>query len=133
MRLASPISKRGGYVKGVNARSLPIHGVAHGTPIQIGQWKGKIDITVAPLDDKKFFLGIDFLDAVKAHLVPYTDNLCIMETGQPCNVPMKRGIDEGNMLSALQLSKGPKRKEPTFLAIITVSYTHLTLPTKRIV
>jgi len=38
---------------------------------------------------------------VKAHLVPYTDTLCIMETGQPCNVPVKRGIDKSSMLSAL--------------------------------
>ena len=37
---------------------------------------------------------------------------------QPCNVPMKTGIDEGNMLSALQFSKGLKKKEPTFLATL---------------
>jgi len=49
--------KEGKYVKGVNARSLPIHGVARGTPIQIGQKKGKVDITVAPLNDKKFYLA----------------------------------------------------------------------------
>ena len=111
-------TKDGAYVKGVNAKSLPIHGVARGIPIQISQWKGKVDITVAPLDDKKFYLGIDFLDVVKAHLVPYTDTLCIMETGQPYNVPMKRGIDEGNMLSALQFSKGLKKKEPPFPATL---------------
>jgi len=67
----------------------------------IGQWKGKIDITAAPLDEKKFYLSINFLDVVKAHLIPYTDTLSIMETGQPCNVPVKRGIDESNMLSTL--------------------------------
>ena len=55
---------------------------------------------------------------MKAHLVPYTDTLCIMETEQPCNVPVKRGIYEGNMLSALQFSKGLKKKEPTFLATL---------------
>lgn len=38
-----------------NAKSLPIHGVARGTPIQIGQWKGKVNINVAPLDDKVLF------------------------------------------------------------------------------
>ena len=31
---------------------------------------------------------------------------------------MKRGIDEGNMLSALQFSKELKKKEPTFLATL---------------
>ena len=58
-------TKEKGYLKGVNARSLPIEGVAQDALIQIGQWKGKADITVAPLDDKKFYLGIDFLDTVK--------------------------------------------------------------------
>ena len=68
--VALSYTKVGGYVKGVNAKSLLIKGVARGTSIQIGQWKSKVDITVAPLDNKKFYLGINFLDAVKAHLVP---------------------------------------------------------------
>lgn len=68
----------------------------------------------------KFYLGIDFLDAVKVHLVRYTDTLCIMEMGQPCNVPVKRGIDEGNMLFALQFSKGIKKNESTFLATLKI-------------
>ena len=41
-----------------------------------------------------------------------------METEQPCNVPVKRSIDEGNTLSALQFSKGLKKKGPTFLATL---------------
>jgi len=49
-------TKEKGYVMGVNARSLPIEGVARGALIQIGQWKAKADVTIAPLDDKKFFI-----------------------------------------------------------------------------
>ena len=111
-------TKEKGYVKGVNAKSLPIEGVARGALVQIGQWKGKADITVAPLDDKKFYLGIDFLDTVKAFLVPYANTMCIMETGKPCVVPVKREINEQNMISALQLSKGVKKNEPTYLATL---------------
>jgi len=44
-------TKERGYVKGVNARSLPIEHIVRGALIQIGQWKGNADITVAPLDD----------------------------------------------------------------------------------
>ena len=40
-------TKEKGFVKGVNARSLPIEGVTRGALIQIGQWRGKADITVA--------------------------------------------------------------------------------------
>jgi len=111
-------TKEKGFVNGVNARSLPIEGVVRGALIQIDQWKGKADIIVAPLDDKKFYLGIDFLDTVKAFLMPHTNTMCIMETGQPCVVLVKREVNESKMLSALQVSKGFKRKEPTFLATL---------------
>jgi len=33
--------------------------------------KFKVDIIVAPLYNKKFYLGIDFLDMVKALLMPH--------------------------------------------------------------
>ena len=113
-------TKEKGFVNGVNARSLPIAGIARDAPIQIGQWKGKADITVAPLDDKKFYLGINFLDEVKAFLEPYTDTMCIMETGEPCVVPVKRELSEGQMLSTLQVSKGVRKNEPTFLATLKI-------------
>ena len=63
-------------------------------------------------------MGIDFLDTVKAFLVPYANTMCIMETGKPCVVPVKREINEQNMLSALQLSKGAKKNEPTYLTTL---------------
>jgi len=46
--------KEKGYVKGVNVKSLPIYGVARVarvTDIKIKPWRGKIDMTAAPLDD----------------------------------------------------------------------------------
>ena len=111
-------TKEKGFVKGANVRSLPIEGVARGTLIQIGQWRGKGDITVAPLDDKQFYFGIDFLSMVKALLVSHTNTMYIMKKGKPCVVPMKREIDENKMLSALQFTKEIKRKEPTFLTTL---------------
>jgi len=50
-------TKEKGFAKGVNVRSLPIEGVTQGAFIQIGQWKGKANSIIAPLDDKKFYLG----------------------------------------------------------------------------
>jgi len=63
-------------------------------------------------------MGINFLDMVKAFLVPYTNTMCIMEKGKPCIVPLKREIGEDKMLFALQLTKGTKKKEPTILATL---------------
>ncbi|XP_048231260.1 uncharacterized protein LOC125370291 [Ricinus communis] len=115
-----PYKKEKGFIKGVNAKRLPIIGVARGTNIRIGQWQGKVDITIAPIDDQRFYLSMDFLDMVKAFLVPYANTMCIMENGQPCVVPIKRELSQDKMVSAIQLSKGVKRKEPTFLATLKV-------------
>jgi len=70
------------------------------------------------LDDKKFYLGIDFLDMVKAFLMHYANTMCIMEKGQPFVFLVKREIDEGKMLSALQLTEGIKKKDRIFLAAL---------------
>jgi len=84
-----PYKKERGYVKGVNAKSLPIHGITRGTDIRIGPWNCKIDITVTPLDDQKFYLGMDFLDKARAFIVPYASTLFIMADGQAHAIPMK--------------------------------------------
>ena len=84
-----PYQKERGYVKGVNAKSLPIHGVARGVDIRVGPWRAKIDITVAPLDDRKFYLGMDFLDKARAFIVPYPSILFIMADGQAHEILMR--------------------------------------------
>jgi len=69
-KIRLPYKKEKGYVKGVNAKNLPIHGVAHDVGIQIRPWKDKVDITIGPFDDRKFYLGMDFLDKAKAFIIP---------------------------------------------------------------
>ena len=96
-----PHKKERGYVKGVNAKSLPIHGVARGADIQIGPRKGKIDITVAPLDDQKFYLGMDFLDKARAFIVPYASTLFITTNGQVHAIPMRWDVGKERILPAL--------------------------------
>jgi len=81
--------KERGYVKGVNIKSLPIHGIARGNDIQIGPWRGKADITVVSLDDRKFNLGMDILGRAKAFIVPYACTLFIAADGQAPAIPMR--------------------------------------------
>jgi len=57
-------------------------------------------ISMLLLSMKKFYLGINYLNTVKALWMPCTNTVCIIETGQPCVVPMKREINEGKMFSA---------------------------------
>jgi len=63
-------------------------------------------------------LCIDFLNKVKAFLVPYTNTMCIIEKGQPCVVYVKREIDEDKILFAIQFSNEIKKKELTFFVVL---------------
>ena len=92
--ISLPYKKEKGYVKGVNAKSLPIHGVAKDTNIQVGPWKGEVDITVAPFDDRKFYLGMDFLNKAKAIIVPHASTLFIMDNGQTHAIPIRREAEK---------------------------------------
>ena len=79
--MGSEMCIRDRYVKGVNANSLPVCGIARRVDIGIGSWGAKIDIIVASLNDRKLYLGIDFLYMVKAITVPCTSTLFIMHNG----------------------------------------------------
>ena len=65
-RLKLQTSKEAGWLKAVNSAAKPSQGVAHGVTIKIGPWEGKIDFTVAPMDDFKIVIGMDFLRQVRA-------------------------------------------------------------------
>ena len=87
--------------------------------MHIDSWEGRIDFTVAPMDDFKMVLGMDFLQRVKAVPLPFLRSMAILEEEKPCMVPT---ITEGTlkipMLSAMQVKKGLQRKEVTYLATL---------------
>ncbi|RVW25255.1 Transposon Tf2-2 polyprotein [Vitis vinifera] len=60
-RLELQASKEGGWLKAVNSAAKPSHGVVRGVTMHIGSWEGMVDFTVAPIDDFKMVLGMDFL------------------------------------------------------------------------
>jgi len=74
--------KEKGNFKGVNTKSTLIDGVACTADIQIGPWKGKVDITATPLEDRKFYFGMDFLNKARCFIVPYASTLYIMDKGK---------------------------------------------------
>ena len=96
--------------------------------MKVGDWNGSLNFTAVPLDDFRIVLGIDFLRYAKVAPLPATD--CLLFMGEkPCCVPIQRrkagsGKTEGKnigamMLSALQLKRGLKHQEPTFLAVLS--------------
>ncbi|KAL9265740.1 Retrovirus-related Pol polyprotein from transposon 17.6-like protein, partial [Drosera capensis] len=63
-------------------------------------------------------LGMEFLDKVRAVPIPATNTMCIFEEGNPCMVPLTREGTSKPTLSAMQLARGLKKEEPTFLAAL---------------
>ena len=87
--------------------------------VSIGEWHGQENLTVVTMDDFNVVLGLEFLHKVKALLVSYTNTMCILK-GKACTAQIKRENVSSKMLSALQIFKGVRRHEPTFLATIKV-------------
>ncbi|KAI3459096.1 hypothetical protein Pfo_015759 [Paulownia fortunei] len=94
--------------------------------LRLGTWKGQVDFSVAPMDDFKVVLGMDFLRKVTAIPMPSFSSVCILEKGAPCMIPTIDPIEghsqgtkaESRQLSAMQITKGVKRGEPTYLATL---------------
>ncbi|RVW14268.1 hypothetical protein CK203_095362 [Vitis vinifera] len=75
--------------------------------------------TVAPMDEFKMVLGMDFLQKVKVVPIPFVLSMAILEEEKPCMVPTAtKGTPKTPMLSTMQVKKGLKRKEVTYLATL---------------
>ena len=118
-KLELQASKEGGWLKAVNSTAKPSHGVACVVTMHIGSWKGRVDFTVAPMDEFKMVLGMDFLQKVKVVPIPFVLSMAILEEEKPCMVPTAtKGTPKTPMLSTMQVKKGLKRKEVTYLATL---------------
>ncbi|GAA0145154.1 hypothetical protein LIER_05409 [Lithospermum erythrorhizon] len=77
-----------------------------------------IDLTVVPMDDYLMVLGMDFLDKIQPLLFEKGHIMCITNGTSSHKVPLERSKTESRVLSTIQLSKGLKKGEPTFLATL---------------
>ncbi|XP_012832304.1 PREDICTED: uncharacterized protein LOC105953208 [Erythranthe guttata] len=116
-------TRRDGWLKAANAKAQPLNGVARDAELHLATWKGQVDFSVAPMDDFKVVLGMDFFRKVMAIPMPCFNSLCILEKGTPCMVPAINGTTkeentQPRQLSAMQVAKGVRRGEPTFLAAL---------------
>ncbi|XP_049394675.1 uncharacterized protein LOC125858961 [Solanum stenotomum] len=122
-RLGLSYKPSNAQLRTVNAPPTPVSGVAHGVSITLGEWQGKANFTVAPLDLFDIILGQEFFQQCHAVIDPYLQRLLVMEQGGSCMVPMvKVPKTEGQVrLTAMQLEKNPKKKESTSKATIASS------------
>ncbi|XP_021775623.1 uncharacterized protein LOC110739487 [Chenopodium quinoa] len=114
----------GGRMKAVNSEAQPTCGVAKNVSTRIGEWSGSLDFTVATMDDFELVLGMDFLHTSKAVSMPHLGSL-LVTSHQPCllrtHAQAEKGKElKGPLLSVMQLKKGMRRNEPTFLATLSM-------------
>ena len=72
-------------IKAVNSKAQKIQGIAKDVLLQVGEWKGQINLLCVPLDDFNLILGIYFFLKSKAALIPHMRGLMILEEKQPFN------------------------------------------------
>ncbi|XP_072980653.1 uncharacterized protein [Typha angustifolia] len=118
-RLGLLLSKDSSRMKAVNSKSQPIAGQAKDIHVAVGSWRGKANFMAVPLDDFQVILGMEFLQTARGVPMPFLNALCMMGDESPCVVPVaKTTTKETKQLSALQLKKGVKKGEQTFLAAL---------------
>ncbi|GAV79110.1 gag-asp_proteas domain-containing protein [Cephalotus follicularis] len=124
-KLGLKVAKHTSKIKAVDADARPVQGVARDVPLQVGAWKGQLNLMIVPLDDFDVILGIDFLTRNKAVPMPHLKGLMFMGENQPCFISgnMMEGHKCGNkgksaMLSAMQISDGLRKGETTYIAAL---------------
>lgn len=80
--------------------------------LKVGDWNGKVDLMVYPLDDFELILGNEFFVAAKVAVVPHLCGILIADEKQPCFVPrqVKEKRDRegtGGWLSAILVQELP--------------------------
>ncbi|KAK3000740.1 hypothetical protein RJ639_022524 [Escallonia herrerae] len=116
-RLGLTLEKGCGRVKAINSAAQPVAGIARSVLIKIGPYEGRTNFSVVIMDDFKLILGLEFLRDTKTTVMPCTNSL-VMLGNKPCVIPTISSRAGERSISALQLKRGLKRDETTYLAML---------------
>ncbi|XP_070020446.1 uncharacterized protein [Nicotiana sylvestris] len=121
-RLGLVVGKGRGSVKAINSPPQSVGEIAKEVPVKLGPYKGKFNLRVVIIDDFELIVRLEFLRQTNTMLVPYASMLLMMGANgtKPFIIscmPMKIAVEN---ISVLQLKKGVKRYEPTFLATLCI-------------
>ncbi|KAK2997588.1 hypothetical protein RJ639_025186 [Escallonia herrerae] len=116
-RLGLTLEKGYGRVKAINSAAQPVAGIARSVLIKIGPYEGRTNFSVVIMDDFKLILGLEFLRDTKTTVMPCTNSL-VMLGNKPCVIPTISSRAGERSISALQLKRGLKRDETTYLAML---------------
>ncbi|XP_016172403.1 uncharacterized protein LOC107614784 [Arachis ipaensis] len=117
-RLGLKIIEKNGRFKPVNTKVEPLKGVPKGVEMTLGSWKGFVDFSVALMDDFKILIELDLKRKENIMPMPYYDIVCVTEKWSACMVPTISKAGRLPMLSVMQLKKGFKKGEITYLTIL---------------
>ncbi|KAK3036930.1 hypothetical protein RJ639_030895 [Escallonia herrerae] len=116
-RLGLTLEKGYGRVKAINSAAQPVAGIARSVLIKIGPYEGRTNFSVVIMDDFKLILGLEFLRDTKTTVMPCSNSL-VMLGNKPCVIPTISSRAGERSISALQLKRGLKRDETTYLAML---------------
>ncbi|KAK2979366.1 hypothetical protein RJ640_018446 [Escallonia rubra] len=116
-RLGLTLEKGCGMLKAINSAPQPVAGISRSVLIKIGPYEGRTNFSVVIMDDFKLILGLEFLRDTKTTVMPCT-NFLAMVGSKPCVIPTISSRAGERSISALQLKKGLKRDETTYLAML---------------
>ncbi|KAJ9165878.1 hypothetical protein P3X46_020695 [Hevea brasiliensis] len=114
-RLGLKVAKEPGCMKAVDQLAKPLFGVAHGVPLQLGNWAGIVDLSVVPLKDFQLVIGLDFMERVLPFSLTEDGCMTFRSAGHDYTVAVERQPVLGGVLLAMQVAKGVKKGEKTFL------------------
>ncbi|XP_068644858.1 uncharacterized protein [Aristolochia californica] len=128
-RLGLKLEKDVCRMKAVNSKAKPVIGVAKGIAFKVGEWQSTINLTTVSMDDFKVIFGMEFLSLAKVIPMPCLGVLSFLDEKTPCMVlVLKDGKKIGKMLSAMQLVKGLKKGEVTYLATLSEEKDRIPMP-----
>lgn len=111
VRLGLKWSKKDGWMKTVNTKVQPLNGIGQGLEMWLGSWNGPLNFKVV--------WGMDFMRQVSATVMLALNSVWILKNGSLCIIPvLEEKTDGTRQLSAMQLTKGVKKGEPTGLALM---------------
>lgn len=99
-------------------------GIAKEVPVKLDPYEGNFNLRVVIIDDFELIVVLEFMRQTNTMFVPYADMLMMMgkNGAKPCIILcmlVKMAVEN---ISALQLKKGVKRHEPTFLVTLCNKY-----------
>uniref|UniRef100_A0A803NAM3 Uncharacterized protein n=1 Tax=Chenopodium quinoa TaxID=63459 RepID=A0A803NAM3_CHEQI len=117
-KLGVKYTKEPGTLKTVNTSPVPILGIARKVPLCLGEWSGTVDLTVVNMDDFSLALGLEFMDSVRPFSFERDGSMTIVKDQGAWSVPITWEEVEAKMISTIQLEKGVKKGQETFLATL---------------